>query len=354
MSALPPPPASRVPHHRTPSRKEPAVYLLAANENPYPPLPSVAEALAEAAGRVNRYPDRFSTELTDRLADRLGVPTGQLALGAGSVGVLQHLLQSFVREDGDEVLFAWPSFEAYPHLTELARGVAVRVPLGPGAVHDLDAMAAAVGEHTRVVLVCNPNNPTGTTVPGADLERFLDRIPAGVLVVLDEAYREFVTDPLSADGVALLPGRPDLVVVRTFSKAYGLAGLRIGYAVAHEPVAARIRAAVVPFGVNSAAQAGAVASLDAEAELLARVETLVKERERTALALTDLGLAPARSEANFLWLGLGARAAAFGAACAEAGVAVRAFPGEGVRITIGDPEANDTALAVAAAFAPRP
>ncbi|MFJ3927266.1 histidinol-phosphate transaminase [Streptomyces sp. NPDC090022] len=328
------------------------MHTLNANENPYPPLPSVVAALAEAAGRANRYPDRLSTDLTAALAARLAVPAAHLALGAGSCGVLQHLLHALVR-DGDEVLYAWPSFEAYPHLTEVNRAVSVRVPLRADASHDLEAMAEAIGTRTRVVFVCNPNNPTGTVVGRAALNRFLDRVPAGVTVVLDEAYREFVTDPDSPDGMDLYRDRPDLVVVRTFSKAYGLAGLRVGYAVAHEPVAAAIRASAVPFGVNAVAQYGAVASLAAEPELLDRVETLVKERDRTAQGLADVGLPVPRTEANFVWLDLGDadRTAALAQAFAAAGIAVRFFPGEGIRVTIGSAEANDAVLTVASAFA---
>ncbi|MFF4170093.1 histidinol-phosphate transaminase [Streptomyces sp. NPDC001744] len=330
----------------------PTMHRLDANENPYPPLPSVRAALAGAAGRAHRYPDRFSTDLTAALSRRLGVPAARLAVGAGSVAVLQHLLHAVLR-DGDEVLFAWPSFEAYPHLTEVNRAVPVRVPLsGADATHDLDAMAARIGPRTRLVLVCNPNNPTGTVVGRAALERFLDRVPDGVTVVLDEAYREFVTDPDSPDGVELQRDRPHLVVVRTFSKAYGLAGLRVGYAVAHESLAAAIRSSAVPFGVSAVAQTGAVASLAAEEELLERVRLLVEERERVAAALRAGGLAVPRSEANFLWLPLADRTESFASACADAGLAVRAFPGEGVRVTLGTREADDVLLTVAASFVP--
>ncbi|WP_308108430.1 histidinol-phosphate transaminase [Streptomyces antimicrobicus] len=325
------------------------MYQLNANENPYPPLPSVRAALDEAAAHANRYPDRFHTDVTAALAARLDVPATHVVVGAGSCGVLQHLLHALVR-DGDEVAFAWPSFEAYPHLTAMNRGVAVTAPL-KDHTHDLQALADAIGPRTRVALVCNPNNPTGTVVGRAALERFLDRVPAEVTVVLDEAYREFVTDPDSPDGIELYRDRPNVVVVRTFSKAYGLAGLRIGYAVAHESLAAVIRSSATPFGVTAVAQTGAVASLAAEGELLERVELLVKERDRTATALRDLGFEVPRSEANFVWLPLGEATEAFAAACADAGVAVRAFPGEGIRLTVGTPEADTTALTVATSFA---
>ncbi|RFU86782.1 aminotransferase class I/II-fold pyridoxal phosphate-dependent enzyme [Streptomyces triticagri] len=318
---------------------------LAANENPYPPLPSVRAALAEAAEHANRYPDRGVTALTARIAGRLGVPEARIVTGAGSVGVLHHLMQALLHP-GDEVVFAWPSFEAYPHLTEVCRGVGVRVPLA-SSVHDPEALAAAVGERTRLLFVCNPNNPTGTVLVRAELERLLRRVPDRVTVVLDEAYREFVTDPQVPDGIALQRDHPNVVVLRTFSKAYGLAGLRVGYAVAPEPVAAAIRRTVVPFGVSAPAQLAAIASLDAERELMARVTALVAERERTWRALTGLGLAVPRSEANFLWLPLASDAVAFGDACAAAGLAVRVFAGEGVRVTVGDQEANDAVIEVA-------
>lgn len=318
-------------------------HALAANENPYPPLPSVRTVLAEAAGGLNRYPDRTVTDLVDALAARHGVPRSHIVTGAGSVGVTHHLLHAVVRA-GDEVLYAWPSFEAYPHLTEICRGTSVRVPLREER-HDLAAMADAITPRTALAIVCNPNNPTGTAVTRAELEAFLDRVPGNVLVLLDEAYREFVRDPEVPDGIDLYRSRPNLVVLRTFSKAYGLAALRVGYAVAHEEAAARIRHTVVPFGVNALAQSAALTSLAAEDELLERVEAVVKERDRLTSALA-VPVTP--SEANFVWLPLGERTTAFAQACARAGVAVRAFPSEGVRVTVGTPEANDAVLRVAA------
>ncbi|MGA5730055.1 histidinol-phosphate transaminase [Streptomyces seoulensis] len=323
-------------------------HALAANENPYPPLPSVRTVIAEAAGGLNRYPDRTVTGLVDALAARHDVPPSHIVTGAGSVGVTHHLLHAVVR-DGDEVLYAWPSFEAYPHLTEICRGTSVRVPLRAER-HDLAAMADAITPRTALAVVCNPNNPTGTAVTRAELEAFLDRVPEHVPVLLDEAYREFVRDPEVPDGIELYRTRPNLIVLRTFSKAYGLAALRVGYAVAHEEMAARIRHTVVPFGVNALAQTAALASLAAEDELLERVEAVVKERDRLTSALGPIVPVTA-SEANFLWLPLGERTTAFAEACARAGVAVRAFPGEGVRVTVGTPEANDAVLRVAEALA---
>ncbi|GAA2149827.1 histidinol-phosphate transaminase [Kitasatospora kazusensis] len=326
----------------------PVAHLLSANENPYPPLPSVREAVLAASGDLHRYPDMGVTELTTAIADRFGVPPEHVSTGTGSVGIIRQLLQATATED-DEVLYAWPSFEAYPHLAKIAGIRSVRVPL-KDYVHDLDAMAGAVTDRTRLIVVCNPNNPTGTVVRRAELERFLDRVPGDVLVVLDEAYREFVRDPEVPDGIELYRDRPNVAVLRTFSKAYGLAGLRVGFAVAHEPVTAALRACSVPFGISGIAQTAAVASLRAEGELLDRVQTLVGERDRLQAGLLDLGLPVPPTQANFCWLPLGERTTAFAEACAAVGIQVRAFAGEGVRITVGTPEANDLALETAAKF----
>jgi histidinol-phosphate aminotransferase len=327
-------------------------YKLSSNENPYPPLPGVLEAAVEAAGRMNRYPDMGCTELYAALADRLSVPTSRLAAGTGSVAVLYHLLQAYCAT-GDEVVYAWRSFEAYPIAVAVTGATSVRVPLTAEARHDLDAMAAAVTERTKVVIVCSPNNPTGPAVRRAELETFLDRMPGHVLVVLDEAYREFVRpahDSDAFDGIELQRTRPRVVVMRTFAKAYGLAGFRVGYLVAADEVAAAVRACALPFGVSSVAQAAAVASLAREPELFERVEALVAERARVVDALAGQGWAVPEAQGNFVWLPLGERAAEFAAAADEAGVMVRPFAGDGVRVTIGEPAGNDVLLAVAAAF----
>jgi histidinol-phosphate aminotransferase len=224
------------------------------------------------------------------------------------------------------------------------------VPLTPGDVHDLDAMAEAITDRTRLIFVCNPNNPTGTVVRRAELERFLDRVPSDVLVVLDEAYREFIRDPEVPDGVEIYRERPNVCVLRTFSKAYGLAGLRVGFAIAHEPVAAALRKTAVPFGVSQLAQEAAIASLRAEDELLGRVGSLVCERRRVVETLRGQGWTVPETQANFVWLRLGERTLDFAAACEQHGVVVRPFPGEGMRATIGETEANDIFLKVAEGF----
>ncbi len=324
-------------------------FKLSSNENPYPPLPGVLEAATAAAAAFNRYPDLACSALTEELAGRFGVPAAHIATGTGSVGVAQQLLQS-TSGPGDEVIYAWRSFEAYPIITQISGAASVRVPLTADERHDLDAMADAVTPRTRMVFVCNPNNPTGTVVRRAELERFLDRVPSDVLVVLDEAYREFITDPEVPDGVDVYRDRPNVAVLRTFSKAYGLAGLRIGFAIAHEPVAAALRKTAVPFGVSQLAQDAAVASLRAEPALLERVAALVAERARVVGALTGQGWTVPETQANFVWLRLGERTADFAAACERAGTTVRPFAGEGVRITVGETEANDILLRTAEAF----
>ncbi|MEV4102539.1 histidinol-phosphate transaminase [Nonomuraea sp. NPDC049649] len=323
-------------------------YKLSSNESPYEPLPSVQEAIAEGARLIHRYPDPGAVKLTEAIAARFGVPEDHIALGAGSVTVAQQLFES-VGDPGVEVVYAWRSFEAYPLLADLAGVTSVRVPLADEN-HDLDAMAEAITDRTRMLFVCNPNNPTGTAVRERELAAFLDRVPEHVLVVLDEAYREYVRDESVPDGLALYRDRPNVCVLRTFSKAYGLAGLRVGYLIGHEPVAAAVRKTMVPFAVNHLAQVAAIASLAAEDELLERVERVVKERTRVRETLISQGWEVPPTEANFVWLRLGERTMDFAAACAVEGVAVRPFAGEGARVSIGDPEANDAFLAAAAAF----
>jgi histidinol-phosphate aminotransferase len=325
-------------------------YKLSSNENPYPPLPGVLDAAAQAAATMNRYPDMGCTVLYQALSEHLDVPVDNLAAGAGSVAVLYHLLQAFC-EGGDEVVYAWRSFEAYPIAVAVTGARSVQVPLDKDARHDLDAMAEAITPRTKVVLVCTPNNPTGPAVGRADLEAFLDRVPPHVLVVVDEAYREFVRIDDPVDAVKLCRGRPNVAVMRTFAKAYGLAGFRVGYVVAPASIASAVRACALPFGVSSVAQAAAVASLEREPELLERVEALVVERARVVGALREQGWTVPDAQGNFVWLALGDRTADFAAAADEAGVMVRPFAGDGARVSIGDPAGNDIFLSVAARFA---
>jgi histidinol-phosphate aminotransferase len=325
-------------------------YKLSSNENPYPPLPGVLEAVARAAAEMNRYPDMGCVALYDALAAKLDVAADQLAAGTGSVAVFYQLLQAYC-DPGDEVVYAWRSFEAYPIAVSVADAVSVQVPLTAAARHDLDAMADAVTDRTKVVVLCTPNNPTGPALTHADVETFLDQVPPHVLVVVDEAYREFVRLDDPVDTLTLIRERENVVAMRTFAKAYGLAGLRVGYLVGPAEVAAAVRACSLPFGVSSIAQAAAIASLDAEAELFVRVDALVDERMRVTSALADQGWDLPDAQGNFVWLALGERTAEFVEAAEEAGIMVRPFVGEGVRVSIGEVEANARLVEVASRFA---
>jgi histidinol-phosphate aminotransferase len=324
-------------------------FKISSNENPYPPLPSVLEVVRRAAEQMNRYPDMASTALVEAIAAHSGVSAEEVAVGTGSVGVLSQILAATCGE-GDEVVYAWRSFEAYPILVQLSGATAVAVPLAPGGRHDLDAMAAAVTDRTRLVLVCTPNNPTGPAVHGAELARFLDAVPPDVLVVIDEAYVEFVRDPDVPDALAQRAGRPNVAVLRTFSKAYGLAGLRIGYAIAAPEVASALRKTAVPFGVSVVAQEAAIASLQAYDELAERVDALVVQRDRVVAELRGQGWDVPDSQANFVWLPLGERTMEFAQAAEAAGLVVRPFAGSGARCTVAEPEAADLLVRVAAEF----
>ncbi len=331
------------------SRPGVTAYKLSSNENPYPPLPGVLDAVAAAAQSMNRYPDMAATALREALADRAGVGIEQVATGTGSVAVIYHLLQAFC-DPGDEVVHAWRSFEAYPIGITAQGATSIAVPVTHDGRHDLDAMAAAIGERTKVVLLCSPNNPTGPALRHAEVVAFLDRVPGHVLVAVDEAYREFVRDDDPLDGVALAKERENVVALRTFAKAYGLAGLRVGYLVGPEPIAAAVRACALPFGVSTIAQAAVLASLAAEDELMARVAVIVAERDRVLTGLRDQGWEVPDAQGNFVWLGLGARTPEFATFAEAAGIAVRPFAEEGVRISIGETGANDVLLGLTEEF----
>lgn len=309
------------------------VLRLASNETPFPLLPSVIDAVARAVADGNRYPDPAVTELTAAVAAKHGVDPAQVAIGCGSVMLVQQLVQ-IAADAGDEVIYAWRSFEAYPALVRIAGATPVQVPLD-AFEHDLEAMAAAVTDRTRLVLLCSPNNPTGPALREADVRAFLARVPDTVLVVLDEAYAEFVDDPEAVDGRRLLAEHPNLCVLRTFSKAYGLAGLRVGYCLTGSPeVAAALRQVQVPFSVSIPAQAAALASLAAEDELLERVRAVAAEREPLRAGLRALGYDVPPSQGNFVWLPAGEDTTRVAEVFDGAGVLVRPFAGEGLRISV--------------------
>lgn len=330
------------------ARDDVRVYKLSSNENPLEPIPQVLDAIVAAASEVNRYPDPLNSALISALAEKLGVPQEAVAVSTGSVALLGNLMQ-VLAGPGDEVVYAWRSFEAYPIWAQITGATSIQVPLRNDFDHDLSAMAAAVNDRTRVVIICTPNNPTGTAVAATELHEFMARIPADVVVVIDEAYAEFVTDSFAVAGMDFFRTYPNVVVLRTFSKAYGLAGLRVGYAIAPTQIADLLRRTAIPFGVSGIAQAAALAALEHEAEAFAQVRLIVAERERVTAELAGQGWGLAEMSANFYWLPTGADSAAIQAACADAGVAVRPFP-EGLRITIGEPAANDRVLGVLAAY----
>ncbi len=312
-------------------------FKLSSNENPFDPLPGVTEAVA-AAGAFNRYPDATAGSLRERLAARYGVDVDEVHVAAGSVSILAQLVQATC-EPGDEVIYAWRSFEAYPWLSVVAGARSVEVPLTADHEHDLDAMAAAVTARTRVIIVCSPNNPTGPVVTQAAFERFAAAVPSDILIVLDEAYAEFVTDPDAVDGMRVLAIRhPNVVVLRTFSKAFGLAGLRVGYALGHPRVLDAARSTAIPLSVTGQAVAAALASLDVESELRERVAVVAERRDRLAAQLREAGWRVPEAQGNFVWLPTGEETLAVAAAFDEAGLIVRPFAGDGVRISVGEEE----------------
>jgi histidinol-phosphate aminotransferase len=343
-----------------PGRTVAGAVKLASNELPFPALPVVAQAVADAvgtehAGGINRYPDAGTTALAEMLAAHAGTTADRVATGCGSVALCQQVVLA-VADPGDEVVFGWRSFEAYPIVTQIAGAIPVKVPVTDAHALDLEALATAVTPRTRLIFVCTPNNPTGTTVHRDELEQFLDAVAEDVLVVVDEAYREFDTDPDSPDGVEVAARRPNVVALRTLSKAYGLAGLRVGYAVGDPAVVTAIRKVAVPFAVNSVAQAAAVAALGARSELEPRWAQVIGERQRVTAALRELGYEVPTSQANFVWLPLEDTAAAFAAHCEEQKVIIRPFShtgGGGARVTIGAPDENDRFLAAARSYRTR-
>ena len=317
---------------------------LASNESHFTPLPSVVDAIAAEGGRIHRYPSMGAVEAREAIAGHFGVSADEVAAGPGSSGVLQQII-SAVCSHGDEVVYAWRSFEAYPILVAVAGAVSVPVPLLADEHHDLTAMAA---ERTRLVILCSPNNPTGVSISAEALEEFLRSVPPRVLVVLDEAYIEFQRGP-GVDSLDFYRRYPNLCILRTFSKAYGLAGLWIGYAIARPEIAEGLRRTAVPFGVNRMAQAAAVASLAAEDEILERTEAVAQERTRVIGALRGLGWDVPNSQANFYWLRASDELRVqLLDALAQADILARGYAVDGVRITLADAAINDRVLAVLA------
>jgi histidinol-phosphate aminotransferase len=332
-------------------------FKLSSNENPLPPIPAVLEAI-HAEQDVNRYPDSLSTRLRNALASFLDVPADDIVTGAGSLGALNQLLATFAgqNEDGkaDEVLYAWRSFEAYPICVGLAGAESIRIPLLADGRHDLDAMAAAVTIRTKVILLCTPNNPTGPVLTTEETEAFIKSVPEDVIIVIDEAYQEFVRAEDAVDGIAMYKRYPNVVVLRTFSKAHGLAGLRVGYSVSRPELTQYLRVAATPFAVSSVAEHAAVTSLAHNSEVVERVQSLVDERERVTTALKGLGWNIPDAQGNFVWLDLGEDSPGFAALAEQQALSVRAFGSEGVRVSIGEKEANSRFLELCAGYTKAP
>lgn len=331
-----------VPGARGAMDRQPPIKL-SSNESPYPPLPSVSEAIAQAGQSAHRYPDMFAVQLHERIGEELGLSAASVAVGGGSVAALQHVLQAFTGP-GDEVMYAWRSFEAYPIITAVTGATPVAIPLTDQARHDLTAMAAAISSATKVILLCSPNNPTGPALTEDEFAAFMAAVPPHVLVVLDEAYIEFATDPAVVNGRKALDAYPNLLIARTFSKAYGLAGLRVGYVAGAPELIAPVRACVTPFSVSAPAQAAAIASLDARDELLERVAEVVADRTQLVAGLEELGWHIPDSQGNFVWLAAGELTDELVRALAdlEPAVLVRGFSGEGIRITVGSRAENES------------
>ena len=347
VAALP----AYVPGARPDAATAAQIAKLSSNELPYPPQDAVVEAITRAATGVNRYPEMTGESLTQALARRWGVEAEQVVVGNGSVALIQHLLDA-VCEPGDEVVIPWRSFEAYPICVAVAGARAVRVPLTPDARHDVPAMLAAITPRTRVVMACTPNNPTGTILTAGELAELVAGVPRDVVVLIDEAYLDFVTDPRAGDALTLLAGAPNLVVSRTFSKAHALAGMRVGYLICEPGLAAAIRSVATPFGVNLPAQAAATAALG-EGELARTAErsaAVAAERDRVVEALRTQGWQVPEAQGNFFWLGVGEQTTALAEHFRAAGILVRPFAGEGVRVSVGTTSDNERVLAAAAAW----
>ncbi len=337
-------PGLRVSEVRERSGKQ-TILKLSSNEHPCGPFPSALSAMEAVLPRLNRYPDGSARALRRELCARLGVDDEHLVIGNGSNELIRLIAQAVLRP-GDEVVFAWPSFVVYPMVAQMSGATAVKVPLASGEVHDLDAMLAAITERTRIVFLCNPNNPTGTIYGRAAFERFLAEVPDHVLVVVDEAYFEFVTDPDYPDAIESFDGERPLAVLRTFSKIYSLSGLRIGYGVLPAPLAAATHKIREPFNVNTVAQVAAYYSLGDDAEVARRKAENQEQKTYIYSAFDRLGISYVRSETNFVYLHTDQPVEVFEALLGE-GVIVRDFgTAPALRVGIGTPE--DTRITIAA------
>ncbi|MCW2587810.1 MAG: aminotransferase [Mycobacterium sp.] len=326
----------------TPGRNVPGAIKIASNETVDGPLPSVRIAIEKATELINRYPDNGYAELRDRLAKYVNFAPEHISVGSGSVSLCQQLIQ-ITSTVGDEVLFGWRSFEIYPLQVRTAGATPIQIPL-TDYTFDLDAMLAAITDRTRLVFVCNPNNPTSTVVDPDALARFVDAVPSDILIAIDEAYVEYIRDGQAPDSFQLVRDHANVVVLRTFSKAYGLAGLRIGYAVGDPELITALGKVYVPFTATSVSQAAAIASLDAADQLLARTDAVVAERTRVSTALRAAGFTVPPSQANFVWLPLAEQTMDFVNSAADNRLLVRPYGQDGVRVTVSAASEDDAFL----------
>jgi histidinol-phosphate aminotransferase len=322
------------------------VALLASNESPDPPLPAVVDAVTKVLSGLNRYPDPTNSMLRGRLSDRYSVPASRIAIGNGSCDILLAAGEALL-EPGAEIVYSWPSFSVYPHLSAASGATPITVPLDEGERHDLPAMAREVTVATRLLVVCNPNNPTSTAIGIDAIRALLDEVPNRVCVIVDEAYREFMTDEDPDETLDLLSDHSNLVLLRTFSKVYGLCGLRVGFGLCGDEA---FRVAVYqvrqPFFCNAPAQAAAIEALKHQDAVAERVERAVVARVEMESGLEDLGLRVAESQANFCWLHLPEETdePEIVKALADQGILVRAGKALGqegaLRVTYGKPADN--------------
>ncbi|MFR9750420.1 aminotransferase class I/II-fold pyridoxal phosphate-dependent enzyme [Nocardia sp. 004] len=321
---------------------------LSLSENPFPPLPSVLQAVGAAMAQAHRYPEFLPRRLPMLIAEHLGVRTDQVVVGSGATGVAMQILQSLTTP-GDEIVYSTPTFDGYPIMAGMAGVESVTVPLDTAGKQDLRAILRAVSKRTALVVLCRPHNPTGTVIPADELMAFLSEMPAQVPVLLDEAYVEFLGAAEYVDPLALLDKHPDLLILRTFSKAYGLAGLRIGYAFGGSELIARVLGLQLPFGMSSAAVAAVAACYAAEPELTARILRITEARDALRDTMLASGIAVPESHANFLYLpGPG-----IVTALRRADIVAKPYPDGSARIAVGDPAA-DHAVRQALAHIRRP
>ena len=318
---------------------DPTVIKVASNEMPFPPLPGVQSVIATHIAEISRYPDMAATQLLPQIAAYHKLAKENIALGNGSTDLVENFLAA-VCTPGSEVIYPWRSFEAYPIAVQIAGATSVKVPLRADGNNDLDAMLRSITERTRAIIVCTPNNPTGSALTHTGLRDFLIQVPPTIPVLVDEAYVDFVRMDDAVRGVDLIAEFPNVLSLRTFSKAYGLAGLRIGYALGQPEMIVGLKAIATPFGVNVLAQAAAHSALLEREEVDRRVGIIVDEREKLLAALHAVGWKGPLTQANFVWFATGDATADFVEFCAAEGITVRGFAGEGTRVTIAEPEAS--------------